>query len=224
MKQSTCERVSRYLWCLHPYLQLFLLFFTLPLALGQSGSVLLFHHHSSLCFQGMKLGLSRQFCYLAVGAQLQLLKPAQVISLLDRQLRWGRHGCISSWWQRGRSHHQQHSDSSTPTNRKILNLEQSRNAEIASVKEVLFRGTSSLFYSDASTQLCQMHISQYDAHICVGGTVCRYQTDNVETEAANVLMNATCPTVQTPEFYSSKCLKRFPKLLLLLSLQAVISL
>lgn len=58
----------------------------------------------------------------------------------------------------------------------------------------------------------QTLISPYDAHICVGGTVCKYQTHNVETEAANVLMNANCPTVQTPEFY------------FLLSLQAVISL
>lgn len=53
-----------------------------------------------------------------------------------------------------------------------------------------------------------MLISPYDAHICEGETVRRYQTHNVETEAANVLMNANCPTVQTPEFYSSKCLKR----------------
>lgn len=87
----------------------------------------------------------------------------------------------------------------TPTNKKILNLE-SRNAEIASVKEVLFRGTSSPFYLDGSPQLCQTLISPYDAHICVGGTVCRYQTHNVETEAALELCK--------PKFYSSKCLIR----------------
>lgn len=69
------------------------------------------------------------------------------------------------------------------------------------------RGTLSLCHLDVSTQLCQTLISPYDAHICVGGTVCRWQTHNGEAEAANVLMNTNCPTVQTSEFYSSKCLK-----------------
>lgn len=75
---------------LNRYLQLLLLFLTLPLAVGQGGGALLFHHRSSLCFQGVKLGLSGQSCDPAVGAQLELPEPAQVMGSLAEAWRRGR--------------------------------------------------------------------------------------------------------------------------------------
>lgn len=159
--QSTCERVSWYLWCLRPYLKLLLLFLTLPLALGQSRSVLLFHHHSSLCFQGMKLGLSWQFCCLAVGGQLQLLKPVQVISLLDRQLRWGRHGCIPSWWQRGRSHHQQHSNK-----QEDIKFRKQKCWNSISEGGFVQRNLISLLFRWFPTALSNTHFTIWCTHLC----------------------------------------------------------
>lgn len=59
------------------YLQFLLLFLTLHLALGQSLRRLLFEQLSTLGFESVQLGLTGQFCYAAVGAQLELTEPAQ---------------------------------------------------------------------------------------------------------------------------------------------------
>lgn len=60
------------------YLQFLLLFLTLHLALGQSLCRLLFEQLSTLGFKSVQLGLTGQFCYAAVGAQLELTEPARM--------------------------------------------------------------------------------------------------------------------------------------------------
>lgn len=57
------------------YLQFLLLFLTLHLALDQVFSHFLLEHMSSLGFEGVQLGPAGQFCYAALGAQLELTEP-----------------------------------------------------------------------------------------------------------------------------------------------------
>lgn len=84
------------------YLQFLLLFLTLHLALRQSLRRLLFEQLSTLGFESVQLGLTGQFCYAAVGAQLELTEPAQTetckhITACGCQC-WGEKGGNPLFW------------------------------------------------------------------------------------------------------------------------------
>ena len=76
--QSSCwimQQSNPQTLILSEYLQFLLLFLTLHLALGQVFSHFLLEQMSTLGFEGVQLGLVGQFCYTAVGAQLELTEP-----------------------------------------------------------------------------------------------------------------------------------------------------